>query len=388
MAEPERCRILAVDSDIDHLVKLTFQLEALGDVEAATSAEEGWALVQATDPDVVIVDQRLPGMPGLELLNRAGDRDPHVGRVLLTNYGDTQVTIDALEHGRVDAFVAKPCLPHQLRLMVTSVLERTRLERDNARLVEDLTARNRELREAMDSLRAAQQRILDSERLAAVGRMIAMIVHDFRGPLSVVHAAGNAFARGSLGPEDALQISTEIRQETARMGRMCNELLEVSRASGGALDQNPEDFDDLVRNALTALVEEAGRTGVRIETSLGSSATLLLDGDRFRRAIRNLGYNAIEAMSDGGVLRVATRAGDEGVALSVVDSGKGVPEDIQSRIFEPFFTSGKHGGSGLGLAVVKKVIEDHGGSIELRKPEGGGAAFVIQLPAYLTKKSD
>ena len=379
----DRCHILVVDPEVEHANMMVRTLESMGQVECASTADEAWALIQASDPDVVIADQRVPGMPGLEILNRAGQHDAHVGRILLTSYGDTQVTIDAIDHGRVDAYVAKPCLPHQLRLTVQSVVERTQLERDNARLVADLTAKNRALREAMDSLRAAQKRVVDSERLGAIGRMGAMIVHDFRGPLSVLKSAANELARGEVEEQDLPEIAGQIKEETERMNRMCTELLDVTRASEGMMSPVDENVDEIVEMALSLLAEDAAHGGVVIETALGADARMMLDVDRFRRALLNLGYNAIESMPEGGVLRVSTERLEDGVFVIVADNGPGLPEEIQPRIFEPFVTHGKTGGSGLGLAVVKKVVEDHGGTVAIEKPEGGGTAFRIHLPGFL-----
>ena len=150
-----RPHILVVDPDADHLQLMQRTLTKQWAVDIASSGEEGLALAQGTNPHLlVIADQRLPDMSGLQFLNTIGARDPHVGRMLLTNYGDTQATIEAVEGGRVDAFISKPCMPQQLCLMVGSILERCELERENSRLVQKLTAKNEELRGTLDSLRA------------------------------------------------------------------------------------------------------------------------------------------------------------------------------------------------------------------------------------------
>jgi signal transduction histidine kinase len=90
--------------------------------------------------------------------------------------------------------------------------------------------------------------------------------------------------------------------------------------------------------------------------------------------------NALEAMPEGGVLRVATAREEASAVVSVADSGVGIPEEIRDRIFEPFVTARKKGGTGLGLAIVKKIVDDHGGTIEVTKPEGGGTTFSLRLP--------
>ena len=113
---------------------------------------------------------------------------------------------------------------------------------------------------------------------------------------------------------------------------------------------------------------------------LASRTALPLDVDRLQRALRNLVQNACEAMPEGGRLHVESRREGDFATIRVVDNGPGIPEDIADRLFEPFVTAGKPNGSGLGLAVVRKVLDDHGGSVAATKPEGGGAAFELRLP--------
>lgn len=380
-----RPHILVVDPDADHLQLMQRTLTKEWTVDIASSGEEGLALAQGTEPRLlVIADQRLPDMSGLQFLNAIGARDPHVGRMLLTNYGDTQATIEAVEGGRVDAFISKPCMPQQLRLMVGSILERCELERENSLLVQKLTAKNEELRGTLDSVRALQRRAVDAERLGAIGRMIAMIVHDFRNPLTVLLSGCAEIMSGDLDPEEIASISHEMHEETERMNNMCTDLLHVSRTSGGTISQTKASLDECVEAAASSLTHEATPAHVQIQSSLESHVFMQIDVDRIRRALTNLGHNAIEAMPDGGVLRFHTRRSDNGGAHIVVqDSGGGIPEEIATCLFDPFVTSGKARGSGLGLAVAKKVVEDHGGTIDVRQPSSGGTGFVIELPADL-----
>jgi signal transduction histidine kinase len=331
----------------------------------------------------VITDQRMPGMSGVELLERVSERNEDTGRILLTGYTELGPTIDAINRGRVHAYVSKPWAPEQLQTTVRSTLERVRLVRDNARLLTDLQYKNRELEEVLASLRAAQRRIVESERLGAIGRMVAMIVHDFRGPLSVIRSSSADLAkRGDrLAAGELREMGAALLDEAERMTRMCSELLEMTRASEGAIRRSDVDVDALLGETAALVANEAARSGVTVEVDVQSGAHMRLDAERLRRALLNLAFNAIEAMPDGGVLRFSSRTEPDGVLLSVRDNGPGIPEEIRDRVFEPFVTAGKSGGSGLGLAIVKKVIDDHGGQIEVGKPEGGGTVFLVKLPA-------
>ncbi|NNL65611.1 MAG: hybrid sensor histidine kinase/response regulator [Myxococcales bacterium] len=378
---PDRPRLLAVDDERQGVALLSRSLRRLGEVHPATSGEEAWALLEQQDFDLVVSDQRMPGMSGVELLARVAERDAHVGRILLTGYADVHATVDAINDGQVHAYLHKPCPPEVLVGTVKSVLERVELARENVRLVGQLRERNHALETALGELRASQQRAIEAERLSAIGSMIATIVHDFRSPVAIVGSAGRELAAAADRlPDDLAACASQIVEEGDRMARMGSELLEVTRASTGSVARVEDALDDVVEAALIGLTEEASRAGVELRTDLGSGARLAIDEDRLRRALLNLGFNAIEAMPEGGLLEVTSlcEAGD--AIVSIRDTGCGIPDEIRERLFEPFVTAGKRNGSGLGLAIVKKIVEEHGGRVEVGKAEGGGTRFELHFP--------
>ncbi|MCL4686631.1 hybrid sensor histidine kinase/response regulator [Myxococcota bacterium] len=377
-----RPRIVVVDDEPRSVELLVRTLRRLGDVEPFTSADEAWARVQAEPPDLLISDQRMPGMKGVDLLARVAGLDVPVARVLLTGYADIHATVEAINAGRIHAYVNKPWSPDQLVQIATALLERTWFERDNVRLLTSLVAKNAELEMALGSVREAQSRMLAAERLAAVGQMVAMIVHDIRGPLTVVRSSTEELARdaGSLPVEEIRALAGGALEESERIMRMCSELLDATRASEDRSERSPCEIDEWVEDVVATIAESAGRQGIRIETRLESAATLWVDVERLRRALMNLLYNAFEAMPEGGLVRIETRRDADLVCLDVEDTGPGILETIRERLFEAFATAGKPGGTGLGLAVVRKIVEDHGGSVTAEKAEGGGARFALRLP--------
>jgi signal transduction histidine kinase len=375
-------KILVVDDEPRGVELLERCLRTLGEVQTAGSGEAGWEAARLGGFDLIITDQRMPGLSGVELLTRVAEHSPDTGRVLITGYTDLESTIDAINRGQVHAYLTKPCAPEQLRVTARSVLEKLELARDNDRLVADLSAKNQELEETLASLEAAQQHIIDSERLAAIGRMIAMIVHDLRTPLQVILSSGNLLGLDSAdddvpGPRE---LGHEIVTEAERMQRICADLLDVTRASQGSARRLEDDLDEVLETALAHVVEDASRLGIEVHMELASGARLPIDEDQLRRAIQNLASNAVEAMPEGGSLRVLSERLEDAVRVAVIDTGVGIPDDIRDSVFDPFVTSGKPRGTGLGLAIVKKIVEDHGGRIQVAKPEGGGTAFEIRLP--------
>lgn len=374
--------ILVVDDEPRGARFLARLLRALGDVEPATSGAEGWEIVQRRCPDVVVSDQRMPGLSGVEFLARVAGHDPHVGRVILTGYADLEATVESINQGRVHAYLHKPCDPGILRTTVKNLIERAQISRQNAQLLSSLRAKNAELLEALHDLKAAQARVVHAERLSVIGRMAAMIAHDFRGPLTVLHSVAAEVARsaGELPVEELRELGATGLEESRRLDRMCAELLEATRGTAEAPHHEEHDLDALVDEAAGRLAVDAGACGVRVETRLESGARVHADAGRIHRALFNLAANAFEAMPDGGTLRLATTRRDGWARIAVADDGVGIPDAIRDRLFEPFVTCGKASGTGLGLAVVKQVVEEHGGAVAVEKGDGGGTVFQLDLP--------
>jgi signal transduction histidine kinase len=376
-------RILVVDDEPRSIELLVRTLRRLGQVDSAPSGDAAWELAQRHKPDAVVSDQRMAGMQGVELLSRLSALDGRIGRVLITGYADITATIEAINQGRVHAYVTKPWQPEPLFLLVKQLLERARLERENERLLAELLDKNHALSAALADTQTAQRRAIDAERLAAIGRMSAMIAHDFRSPLSVVRAAAAELASegATLPPAEIRALASSALDETERMARLCTDLLDATRASENRSEaMASEDLDAWIEGVVATALEDAGKRGIRVELGLAARASVRMDAERMRRALVNLFDNAVDAMPDGGQLRIETERDGATVRMRVIDSGVGIPASIEQRLFEPFVTAGKHHGTGLGLAVVKKVVEDHGGSIEVSKPPGGGCAFELRLP--------
>jgi len=375
-------RILLVDGDGARGARLAEALRAIGRVDVASSVAAAWETARREPLDVVVAAQRLGESSGIELLARLAGLDENLGRVLLGDTAGFDLAIESINRTEVHACLVEPCSPQDAQRTVRAVLARVELSRENFRLVADLTEKNRELRQTLEMLERAQTRVVHAEQLAAIGRMIAMIVHDLRTPIAVIRSAGDEIVRAcSAEPESELaRLGNDVVTEALHMQRTCSDLLDVTRASESADDLVEEDLDEVVGAALAHFADEAARAGVRLDLDLASGATVALAEDALRRALRNLARNALEAMPSGGLLRVESRVEGDEVRLTVSDDGPGLPDEIRDRLFEPFASHGKPGGSGLGLAIVKKVVEDHHGRIEAGKPPGGGTAFHLLLP--------
>jgi PAS domain S-box-containing protein len=227
-----------------------------------------------------------------------------------------------------------------------------------------------------------QQRLRD--RLAALGQMASSLAHEIRNPLASIEVNCQLLAR-RLGADRAQRdLLDKIAAEVRRVNATVTESLEFVRPVRPVLA--PGRLEALLEQSLAVALERLPRPGVRVERRLEPVPAFPLDRELLQQAFVNLILNAIEACADGGRVSVEARwasAGQDGTGFAVVrvaDTGPGVPSGERDQIFFPFYTT-KRNGSGVGLALARKIVTAHGGVIEVRDAPGGGAEFVVRLPA-------
>ncbi len=243
-----------------------------------------------------------------------------------------------------------------------------------------------ELATAFEAMVAAIERaraeLVQAERLATIGKMAAHITHEVRNPLSSIslnlELLEEEVAAG--GPSaDTAQLVSAIRGEVERLSRVAEQYLAAAR--NPRLELEPEDVGELTRECCAFVGPELERAGIRSRIEIGPDLPRAeVDEGQLRQALVNLLRNAREAMPTGGELGVSVApTQDGGLAICVDDDGQGVPAALRDRIFEPFSTT-KAGGTGLGLAVTRAIVEAHGGSIHCQPRTPRGTRFRIVLP--------
>jgi two-component system, NtrC family, sensor histidine kinase HydH len=238
----------------------------------------------------------------------------------------------------------------------------------------------RALEASSRQLEAAHHELLEKERLAALGELSAVVAHEVRNPLAVVFNATAGLRRVQPGSTDYLALVSIVQEEAERLRDIVSDLLEFARPRPPVLAV--ASFDELVRSAVAAACSVAGadhaETIVEIHHDVGQ---VMCDEHLVRQAIVNLVTNALQTADRRSPVRVGI-AEDQtrrAVLIRVTDDGKGVAEEIRERIFTPFFST-RPKGTGLGLTVVRRCAEAHGGDVVLRSTPGGGATFELHLP--------
>lgn len=224
----------------------------------------------------------------------------------------------------------------------------------------------------------AQQELVQRERLAVLGQLTATVSHELRNPLAALRVSVQHLSSRLKPHAPEVESSFHrIERTITRCDRLVEELLDFARAT--ALDPNPVLFDAFLNEVASELAIPP-EVSLIFELSCPKSR-VLLDKDRFRRVLVNLVTNGVQAVqqSNGarGAVTVSTRASSTELELGVADTGPGFPEEIRPRVFEPLFST-KSFGVGLGLAIVKRIVEQHGGQIEV--PQAKGGLVVVRLP--------
>jgi K+-sensing histidine kinase KdpD len=222
------------------------------------------------------------------------------------------------------------------------------------------------------------QSMVQNERLAAVGKMAAAIVHDIKNPLATLRLNAEIIKRRIGNQELALQ-AEQIIFQVDRFVKMAQEILDFTRGVTQLSIQNVL-FDEFMHKMLQFIRRDFESRNVTVAEQLQFTGRLHIDEDKILRAFYNICGNAADAMPTGGTLTIATRETGEFAIIEFTDTGIGMSAEIKSRVFEPFMTHGKTVGTGLGMAIVKKIIEDHKGKIEIDSIVGKGTTIRVFLP--------
>jgi len=240
------------------------------------------------------------------------------------------------------------------------------------------------LREISQRLREFNRRyleeILQSERLAIIGRFARSIVHDLKNPLNVIGLTAEVASLPSATVESRVQAAGSIRKQVERIADMVGEILEFTQGSRKETLLVLVDYADYVRQVREEIAPEAQLRGVTLEVAPPPAALVRLDPKRLRRAFHNLVHNAADVLPAGGKVFWRVRIEGDEVVTEIEDTGPGIAPEIADKLFELFATFGKAHGTGLGLSICKKIIEDHHGSIWARNEPGKGAVFSFTLP--------
>jgi signal transduction histidine kinase len=361
--------ILCVDDEEGVRQALRRRLSLAGyRVATAASGPEGLACIQQATPDVIISDQQMPGLTGLEFLRQSQQLAPDTVRIMLTGYAHLDLVLEAINDGTVARFLTKPWDDAHLERIVADAMRARAAARQRAALLADV--------QVGDEHRAVPT---TDRGLARAVEMAAQVAHEIKNSLTIMQGAYEMIDLEAA--DDFIHRWCQIGlQSTERVLQLTYDLLNYSRGLTVEYRFQQTDLNVLLQETFAPLRSRAISQGLRWEEALGPPMVISADPDRLREALFNVALNAVEVTKKGQI-RIATEQSEGQVRIHLADTGPGIPEEVQGTLFQPFVTAGKEKGTGLGLATTRTVVERHDGEITFTTRPGRGTTFTITLPA-------
>lgn len=384
--EPKR--LLLIDDERPILEVLGISLGSEGyEVLTAESGQEGLEIFRQGGIKVVVTDIRMPGMDGIEVLRQVKALDQEAQVVVITGHGDMESAIAVLREGASD-FITKPIREEALLL----ALQRAQQKIEMAQLLKQYTTGLEEkLAEYRRELEMAQEELLRRERLATIGETVAGLAHYIKNILNALK--GGAYKVNSALTKADQEMLREgwgmVQRNIERISKLALDLLDFSK------ERTPEKSScqplELVREVAGILQPAAEEQGTRILCQLEDVGEARWDRKGIHRVLLNLGTNALDACrfhpdrarSFWVEFRLSLQGactGEERILLEVSDNGCGMNPESREKIFTRFFSTKGGQGTGLGLLLTRKIVEEHGGLISFETQEGHGTTFRVLLP--------
>ncbi len=381
--------------------------------------EEEYCKQLQLQPDVILSDYVLPSFSALHALEWLKVTGQDIPLIVLTGMVSEETVVESMKHGAAD-YLLKDRMARLGPAVKRAIRERKlRAEKRGAEadalrdraLTEiaegrghlaaqaavELAQSNRELQESNRRLKETQTQLIQHEKMASLGQLVAGIAHEINNPLAFV--MNNLFIVESgldgLGPEMEPHLSppslrklrkarvrlSEMREGLDRMKELVLDLRTFSRLDAGEF-QTVDVVESIDRVLLLLKHKINGR--IRVEKHYGALRTMCCSAGRLTQVLMNLIVNAVDAIAGEGKIVITTGQTSEDFLISIRDTGAGIPEAIRGKIFDPFFTTKPIGqGTGLGLAISYGIVQDHGGSIEVRSEKTMGAEFIVKIPLNL-----
>ncbi|MDN4055576.1 response regulator [Massilia sp. YIM B02763] len=395
MSDFSKPKILVVNDDAASLLALTSLLEQWADesnyeVLSARSGQDALRQVLRHDFAVILLDVNMPGMDGFETAEAIHQRprSADIPIIFVTAFlADEIDRLKAYQRGAAD-FLFTPVIPQVLRakvqVFVTLATKNEQLKRQAEKLSQhatELTATNQRLVREMEERRAAER------KSSAKDEFLAMLGHELRNPLSAISSAASLLGMPGAAPESLARARLIIQRQSQHLSRIVDDLLDLSRAMSGKilLSRKRLDLAALVSSCLDTFRATGRMAGYDIETRLAPG---WVDGDatRLEQIASNLIDNALKYTPAGGNIEITVALEADEVVLRVRDSGVGIAPDLLPHVFDIFVQGAisidrSQGGLGIGLSLVRRLVELHGGSVSASSAgTSNGSTFEIRLP--------
>jgi signal transduction histidine kinase len=387
-----KLKLLIADDEPDMLRFLKGQLSPTFEVLEAVDGRQAVEKASQFLPDIILCDMMMPEMDGLQVCRELRDRTPTrvIPLVLLTARADEKTKLDCLEAGASD-FIAKPFSMTEVAVRLRNLAE-ARLQQ------KELFIQKQRLEAALDQIKETESLLVRNEKLASLGRMSAGLIHEINNPLNYSSQGLQLMREAMPKLPDAdrsryTEILEDVENGVTRVTRIVADLRSFTR---GNMMESSQVFqaEPMVKTTARFFAHEF-KDGIDFSMDVPEDVLIRADSSQITQVLINLIQNAIDAMREKSypagerpTLSIHAEVNEQGyIQLIVKDNGPGVPEDIVHQIFDPFFTTKDVGaGMGLGLSICHRIMEEHGGRIEVRSQRQQGTVFTLHFPPIETAK--
>lgn len=387
--------ILVVDDEQEIIDTLYDFFNDRYTVFKANSGKDAIEIINNNKIDLIISDQRMPDITGVDLFEHVNELQPSVGKVLLTGYADIQAVADAVNKGNIDKYISKPWEEDDLAYIVIEVLQ-TRLKR------------------SIEERNHIEEQLMQSAKMASLGELTAGVIHEINNPLAFISGNVGNLNRALtkiLGliecydqeelPEKTKEIVDKKKEEinysylqtrildilekykvsADRMKRIITDMKTFSRRETDKFEE--ADISEAIDATLTIITHEY-KNRIEITKNYGIRTPIICNISKLNQVFLNIIVNACHAIPEKGEIVIKTRLETDMAIIAISDTGDGIPEDVIKKMFEPFFTTKAAGkGTGLGLSISNKIIKQHNGEIVVESKVGEGTTFSIKIPLNL-----
>lgn len=379
----KKIHILVADSQPDMLDVLTDVLKDEGyQVTTAHNGSQALERAKVISFNIAIVDIKLPGLSGMELIRKLKEADPELTIIIMTGYSSLETAVETAKSGVYD-YITKPFPAEEILLAIRRAVKEQGIFTENKKLL-------RELEEAKRDLKKNQERLYALEKSANIGRLAAGVSHELKNLLGIINVVAHCLKKKvDKDDEKAAKYLRTIEKEVHHSNQLILSLLRLSRPG----EDGPvlTDINELVKETFSLVEHQLSLQNIKVVTEYDSSLPRMpVEINQMKQVFTNIIFNAQEAMPRGGELHIVTgfkevppgSNGSPMVEIKFEDTGGGITEDNLKKIFAPFFsTSEREGKSGLGLSISRDIVRQHDGDIEVRSQLGVGTVFTIKLPA-------
>ena len=384
--EISKYSILYVDDEEINLRSFQNSFRKKYKIFTAISAEEGLKILASEPIDIILSDQRMPKMTGVEFLKVAAEKFPQANRVLVTGYTDFNALESAINQANIFQYVQKPWNKQNLDEVITEALRLQQLENDNVKLTQELITKNQELEKSNVEIIISKEKAEESERLK--DEFIKNMSHQIRTPLNAILAFSDLITQANVNDEEKNLYKKILNRSSNTLLNTMDKVLEVSRMDSETpkMIHFETKLNPLVDEWVKKYEIEAEEKGIKVSTEYGMNDpdfTINIDDIKLTTIMCNILENAIR-YSEGNPVKIAYSISESDLIFTVTDQGVGIKMDMYDRIFERFTQINFEGypmhGLGLGLYIAKRNTEIMGGKLEVNSISGHGTTFTLSVP--------